>query len=126
MPLCDRQSAATDYKPKWRGNDASSSRGLKTNVSKNQDILSRPYVLPISLSTYLTPSAYAWETQSSVYLPRYFHDLIRLPSSAISLRPLRSLDRHDLFVPRVTTSMAKTRAFASQDRLSYITVANGR
>src|SRR6218665_1707158 len=25
--------------------------------------------------------------------PRYLHDLIRLPSSAISLRPLRSLDR---------------------------------
>ena len=39
-------------------------------------------------------------------------DLIRLPSSAISLRPLRSLDRHDLFVPRARTSMAQTRAFA--------------
>src|SRR6218665_944872 len=31
--------------------------------------------------------------------PRYLRDLIRLPSSAISLRPLRSLDRQDLFVP---------------------------
>src|SRR6218665_4021620 len=30
----------------------------------------------------------------------------------ISLRPLRSLDRHDLFVPRARTSMAQTRAFA--------------
>src|SRR6218665_3533715 len=30
--------------------------------------------------------------------PRYLRDLIRLPSSAISLCPLRSLDRHDLFV----------------------------
>src|SRR6218665_954848 len=39
-------------------------------------------------------------------------DLIRLPSSAISLRPLRSLDRHDLYVPRARTSMAQTRAFA--------------
>src|SRR6218665_3974459 len=29
--------------------------------------------------------------------PRYLRDLIRLPSSAISLRPLRSLGRHDLF-----------------------------
>jgi len=28
--------------------------------------------------------------------PKYFRDLIRMPSSAISLRPLRSLDRHDL------------------------------
>ena len=36
----------------------------------------------------------------------------RLPSSAISLRPLRSLDRHDLFVPRARTSMAQTGAFA--------------
>src|SRR6218665_1380434 len=43
--------------------------------------------------------------------PRYLCDLVRLPSSAISLRPLRSLDRHDLFVPRVRTSMAQTRAF---------------
>ena len=33
--------------------------------------------------------------------PRY----LRLPSSAISLRPLRSLDLHDLFVPRARTSM---------------------
>src|SRR6218665_1365531 len=30
----------------------------------------------------------------------------------ISLRPLRSLDRHDLYVPRARTSMAQTRAFA--------------
>src|SRR6218665_1882985 len=44
--------------------------------------------------------------------PRYFRDLIRLPSSAISPRPLRSLDRHDLFVPGARTSMAQTRAFA--------------
>src|SRR6218665_1266424 len=41
--------------------------------------------------------------------PRYLRDLIRLPSSAISLRPLRSLY---LFVPRARTSMAQTRAFA--------------
>src|SRR6218665_2361851 len=40
---------------------------------------------------------------------RYLRDLIRLPSSAISLRPLRSLD---LFVLRARTSMAQTRAFA--------------
>ena len=44
--------------------------------------------------------------------PRYLRDLIRLPSSAISLRPLRSLDHHDLFVRRTRTSMAQTRAFA--------------
>ena len=39
--------------------------------------------------------------------PRYLRDLIRLPSFVISLRPLRSLDRHDLFVPRARTSMAQ-------------------
>src|SRR6218665_4020418 len=44
--------------------------------------------------------------------PRYLRDLIRLPSSAIALRLLRSLDRHDLFVPRARTSMAQTRVFA--------------
>src|SRR6218665_1611573 len=44
--------------------------------------------------------------------PRYLRNLICLPSSAISLRPLRSLDHHDLFVPRARTSMAQTRAFA--------------
>jgi len=38
-------------------------------------------------------------------------DLIRLPSSAISLHPLRSLDRHDLFVPWARTYMAQTRTF---------------
>src|SRR6218665_1780569 len=44
--------------------------------------------------------------------PRYLCDLICLPSSAISLRPLSSLDHHDLFVPQARTSMAQTRAFA--------------
>src|SRR6218665_1355245 len=43
--------------------------------------------------------------------PRYLRDLIRLHSSAISLHPQRSLDRHDLFVQRARTSMAQTRAF---------------
>src|SRR6218665_2665005 len=44
--------------------------------------------------------------------PWYLRDLIHLPSSVISLRPLHSLDRHDLFVPRERTYMAQTRAFA--------------
>jgi len=53
-----------------------------------------------------------WTVDDSGQAPRYLRDLIRLPSSAISLRPLRSLDRHDLFVPRARTPMAQTRAFA--------------
>ena len=44
--------------------------------------------------------------------PKYLRDLIRLFSPTISLRPLRSLDRHDLFIPRARTSVAQTRAFA--------------
>ena len=44
--------------------------------------------------------------------PRYLRDLMRLPSSTICLRPLRSLDRHDLFVPRARTSTAQAQAFA--------------
>ena len=42
----------------------------------------------------------------SGYAPKYLRDLIRLPISATSLRPLRSPDRHDLFVPRVRTATA--------------------
>jgi len=37
--------------------------------------------------------------------PRYLRDLVRLPSSVISLRLL--LDRHDFFVPRARTSMVR-------------------
>src|SRR6218665_991615 len=44
---------------------------------------------------------------------RYLRDFICLPSSAISLRPIRSLDRHDLYIPRARTSMTQTRAFAT-------------
>ena len=51
--------------------------------------------------------------------PRYLglRYLIRLPSSAISLRPLRSLDRHDLFVLQARTYMDQTRASAIIDPL---------
>src|SRR6218665_1363817 len=37
--------------------------------------------------------------------PKYLRDAIRLPTSATSLRPLRSLDRRELFVPRTKTTM---------------------
>jgi hypothetical protein len=45
--------------------------------------------------------------------PRYLCDLIRKPFSATAGRPLRSLDRHDLLVPRSRTATAQHRAFAS-------------
>ena len=35
-----------------------------------------------------------------------------LPKSATSLRPLRSMDRRELFVPRTRTTMAMSRSFA--------------
>jgi len=38
--------------------------------------------------------------------PRYLRDRIRLPSSAISHRPLFSFDQHDPFVPKERISMA--------------------
>src|SRR6218665_2611165 len=44
--------------------------------------------------------------------PKYLRDAIRLPTSATSLRPLRSLDRWELFVPRTRTTMAMSRSFA--------------
>jgi hypothetical protein len=45
--------------------------------------------------------------------PKYMRDLIRCPHSATSLRPLRSSERLDLFVPLVRTTMAQTRSFVS-------------
>src|SRR6218665_2201596 len=44
--------------------------------------------------------------------PKYLRDAIRLPTSATSLRPLRSMDRRELFVPRTRTTMALSRSFA--------------
>ena len=38
--------------------------------------------------------------------PKYLRDLIHVPLSAASHRPLRSLDIHVLLVPRVRTAMA--------------------
>ena len=43
--------------------------------------------------------------------PKYLRDAIRLPTSATSLRPLRSIDRRELFVPRTRTTMAMSRSF---------------
>src|SRR6218665_419712 len=40
---------------------------------------------------------------------KYIRNVIRLPTSASSLRPLRSLERRELFVPR---TMAKSRSFS--------------
>src|SRR6218665_1309536 len=44
--------------------------------------------------------------------PKYLRYDIRLPTSASSLRPLRFLDRRDLFVPRTRTTMALSRSFS--------------
>src|SRR5688572_10468314 len=44
--------------------------------------------------------------------PKYLCCLVRRPISATSHRPLRSLDRLDLLVPRARTTMAKSRALA--------------
>src|SRR6218665_503386 len=44
--------------------------------------------------------------------PKHLRDAIRLPTSATSLRPLRSMDRRELFVPRTKTTMAMSRSFA--------------
>src|SRR6218665_1048694 len=44
--------------------------------------------------------------------PKYLRDAIRLQTSASSLRPLRSLERRGLFVPRTMTTMAMSRSFS--------------
>jgi Reverse transcriptase (RNA-dependent DNA polymerase) len=45
--------------------------------------------------------------------PKYLINMISRPYSASSLRPLRSANRHDLFVPFTRTTMAQSRSFAS-------------
>ena len=45
--------------------------------------------------------------------PKYLRGHIRSPLSATSYSPLHSLDGQALFVPRVRTTMALTRSFAS-------------
>ena len=45
--------------------------------------------------------------------PKYLRDHIRSPLSSVSHRPLRSLVRHTLFVPRVRTTLAQTRSVAT-------------
>ena len=45
--------------------------------------------------------------------PKYLRDHSRSPLSAVSHQSLCSLDRHTLFVPRVRTTMAQTRSFAT-------------
>src|SRR6218665_3746090 len=82
------------------------------------DFLVRPTSLPSCLTIFIGyHSLLGYNSRFSHcshidQAPKYLRNLIRLPSSAISLRPLRSLDRHDLFVPRARTSMAQTQAFA--------------
>src|SRR6218665_2679291 len=44
--------------------------------------------------------------------PKYLREATRLPTSATSLRPLRSPDRRELFVPRARTTMTMSRSFA--------------
>src|SRR6218665_283838 len=43
--------------------------------------------------------------------PKYLRDAIRLPTSATSLRPLRSMDRRELFFPPASTTLAMSRSF---------------
>src|SRR6218665_3269983 len=44
--------------------------------------------------------------------PKYLRDAIRLPTYASSLRPLRSLERRELFVHRTRTTMTMSRSFS--------------
>src|SRR6218665_2753165 len=44
--------------------------------------------------------------------PKYLRDAIRLLTSVSSLRPLRSLERRELFVPRTWITMAMSRSFS--------------
>src|SRR5688572_29057367 len=45
--------------------------------------------------------------------PKYLTNHIRSPLSSVFHRSIRSVVRHTLFVPRVRTTMAQTRSFAT-------------
>src|SRR6218665_3012342 len=51
--------------------------------------------------------------QSPIHAMQYRCDLILPTLSATSLRPLRSSDRLDLFIPHIRTFMAQLRSFES-------------
>src|SRR6218665_3253272 len=67
--------------------------------------------LPISTQIECKVMLIVLKAQMGV-APKYLRDTIRLPTSASSLRPLRSLDRQELFVPRTRTTMAMSRSFS--------------
>ena len=67
--------------------------------------------LPISLRIRLRVLIHVCRAFSN-RSPGYISGLLLRPQSASSLRPLRSLARCDLSVPRARTEMAKDRAFA--------------
>jgi hypothetical protein len=68
--------------------------------------------LPLSLRIKFKILALMSKAQRGI-APEYLTDVIQRPLSASSHRPLRSLNRMDLLVPRTRTSMAQTRSFAS-------------
>ena len=69
------------------------------------------YWLPISTHIEYKVLLIVLKAQMGVE-PKYLRDAIRLPTSDTSLRPLRSMDRRELFVPRTRTTMAMSRSFA--------------
>jgi len=91
-----------------------------------------------SLLSHLKPLLYVMLCDVMLRLPRFtrlqhstvakinappLHNLcdhIRPPISASSLRPLRFSQPHDIFIPRLRTTMAHTRSFASIGRSLWV------
>src|SRR5688572_13957832 len=85
--------------------------------------LTSPLVVgPISLQravfAWLDVSTHIYHTCIYIQIPK-FRDHIHCPFSAASLRPLRSLERHAVFVPRVGTAMTCFRQH-SRRALTYV------
>ena len=84
-------------------------RGCATNCQTSPLL---PYIflhhwLPISTRIDYKVLLIFLKAQMGV-APKYLCDAIRLPTSASSLHPLRSLDRRVFFVPRTKTTMTKS------------------
>jgi len=67
--------------------------------------------LPVSTHTEYKVRLVVLKAQIGV-ASKYIRDAIRLPTAASSLRALSSLDRRELFVPRIRTTMAMSRSFS--------------
>src|SRR6218665_1255387 len=124
--ICSKKISGTPHWTQWTGTtqmqSLSQSTGSETIPYSLPDfpvttIIISSYIkdhvhwLPISTRIEYKVLLIVLKAQMGV-APKYLRDAIRLTISVSSLRPLRSMDRRELFVPRTRTTMAMSRTFS--------------